>query len=66
MEIDLHNVFKIEVKPKKDIAHIHIRDIVFHYTDYSKETGEDFINNFTVSSFSQDKNKINKLIYSKK
>ena len=66
MEINLHNVFKIEVKPRKDIVNFHVRDIVFHYTDYCKKIGEDIDNHFTVSSFTKDKEIINKLSYSKK
>jgi hypothetical protein len=65
MEINLHDVIKIEVKPRKDIVNFHTRDIVFHYKDYCKETSKDIINEFIVSSFSKDKKIINKLIYSK-
>ncbi len=65
MEINLHDVFKIEVKPRKDIVNFHVRDIVFHYSDYCKKTGEDIDNQFTVSAFTHDKNVVSKLSYSK-
>jgi len=66
MEINLHDVFKIEVKPRKDIVNFHTRDVVFHYSDYCKKTGEDIDNQFTVSAFTHDKKVANKLTYSKK
>ena len=66
MEINLHNVFKIEVRPRKDIVDFHVRDIVFHFSDYCKKTNTDIDNQFTVSAFTHDKNVASKLSYSKK
>jgi hypothetical protein len=64
MEINLHNVIKIEVKPINNLKSFSTRDIVFHYEDYCKETNKDIINEFTVNAFIHDK-KVAKLIYSK-
>lgn len=64
MEINLHNVFKIEVKPIHNLKSFSTRDIVFHYKDYCKETNKDIVNEFTVNAFIHDK-KVAKLIYSK-
>tara|TARA_R100001460_G_scaffold48402_1_gene86382 strand:+ start:3373 stop:3570 length:198 start_codon:yes stop_codon:yes gene_type:complete len=65
MNINLHNVTKIEVKPRNDLKGFSVRDIVFHTKEFNYDLNGYTRNTFEVSCFVKDKD-IAKLVYSKK
>ena len=65
MDINIHNVVKIEVKPRTDLTGFSTRDIVIHSRDYNFDVGDYVENKFTVNCFVKDKATA-KLVYSKK
>ena len=64
MDINIHNVVKIEVKPRTDLTGFSTRDIVIHSRDYNFDVGDYVENKFTVNCFVKDKETA-KLVYSK-
>ena len=40
MDINIHNVVKIEVKPRTDLKGFSTRDIVIHSRDYNFDVGD--------------------------
>tara|TARA_R100001510_G_scaffold57041_1_gene63913 strand:+ start:750 stop:947 length:198 start_codon:yes stop_codon:yes gene_type:complete len=65
MNINLHNVTKIEVKPRHDHKDFSVRDIVFHTKEFNYDLNGYSRNTFEVSCFLKEKD-VAKLIYSKK
>ncbi len=65
MEINIHNVVKIEVKPRTDLEGFSTRDIVIHSKDYDFDVRDYVVKRFTVNCFVKDKETA-KLVYSKK
>ncbi len=65
MEINIHNVVKIEVKPRTDLEGFSTRDIVIHSRDYDFDVRDYVEKRFTVNCFVKDKETA-KLVYSKK
>ena len=65
MEINIHNVVKIEVKPRTDLEGFSTRDIVIHSRDYDFDVRDYVVKRFTVNCFVKDKETA-KLVYSKK
>ena len=65
MDLNIHNVVKIEVKPRTDLSGFSTRDIVIHSKEYNYDLGDYVTKRFTVNCFVKDKATA-KLIYSKK
>lgn len=65
MDINIHNVVKIEVKPRTDLKGFSTRDLVIHSREYNYKINDYIINKFTIKSFVKDKETA-KLVYSKK
>ena len=64
MDLNIHNVVKIEVKPRTDLSNFSTRDLVIHSQEYSYEAKDYITNRFTITTFFDDKD-IAKLVYSK-
>ena len=62
--INIHNVTKIEVKPRDDFATFCSRDIVVHSLQKDYKTGEYIPTKLRLNLFLEDKD-VAKLIYSK-
>jgi hypothetical protein len=65
MDINVHNVVKIEVKPRTDLTGFSTREIVIHSKDYDYDVRDYVEHKFTVNCFVKDKETA-KLFYSKK
>jgi len=65
MDINIHNVVKIEVKPRTDLTGFSTRDIVIHSKEYNYDVRDYVERSFTVNCFIKDKD-VAKLVYSKK
>lgn len=64
MDLNIHNVVKIEVKPRTDLSGFSTRNLVIHSKEYNWELKDYIINKFTITTFFDDKD-IAKLYYSK-
>lgn len=64
MDLNIHNVVKIEVKPRTDLSGFSTRNLVIHSKEYNWELQDYIINKFTITTFFDDKD-IAKLSYSK-
>ena len=64
MDLNIHNVVKIEVKPRTDLSGFSTRNLVIHSKEYNWELKDYIINKFTITTFFDDKD-IAKLSYSK-
>ena len=64
MNINIHDVIKIEVKPRTDLKGFFTRDLVIHSKQYNFKLKDYVINTHTITTFFHDKN-IAKLDYSK-
>ena len=64
MDLNIHNVVKIEVKPRTDLSGFSTRNLVIHSKEYNWELQDYIINKFTITTFFDDKD-IAKLVYSK-
>ena len=62
--INIHNVTKIEVKPRDDFATFSSRDIVVHSLERDTKSGEYIPVKLRLNLFLEDKD-VAKLIYSK-
>lgn len=64
MDLNIHNVVKIEVKPRTDLSGFSTRNLVIHSKEYNYDLQDYIINTFSITTFFDDKD-IAKLIYSK-
>ena len=64
MDLNIHNVVKIEVKPRTDLSGFSTRNLVIHSKEYNWELQDYITNRFTITTFFDDKD-IAKLSYSK-
>jgi hypothetical protein len=64
MDLNIHNVVKIEVKPRTDLSGFSTRNLVIHSKEYNWELQDYITNKFTITTFFDDKD-IAKLSYSK-
>ena len=64
MNLNIHNVVKIEVKPRTDLSGFSTRNLVIHSKEYNWELQDYIINKFSITTFFDDKD-IAKLVYSK-
>ena len=64
MDLNIHNVVKIEVKPRTDLSGFSTRNLVIHSREYNYELQDYIINKFSITTFFDDKD-IAKLVYSK-
>jgi hypothetical protein len=64
MDLNIHNVVKIEVKPRTDLLGFSTRNLVIHSKEYNWELQDYITNRFTITTFFDDKD-IAKLSYSK-
>ena len=64
MDLNIHNVVKIEVKPRTDLSGFSTRNLVIHSKEYNWELQDYVINKFSITTFFDDKD-IAKLVYSK-
>jgi len=64
MDLNIHNVVKIEVKPRTDLSGFSTRNLVIHSKEYNWELQDYIINTFSITTFFDDKD-IAKLVYSK-
>ena len=64
MDINIHNVVKIEVKPRTDLKGFSTRDLVIHSREYNFDVNDYVEQRFTVNCFVKDKATA-KLVYSK-
>jgi len=64
MDLNIHNVVKIEVKPRTDLSGFSTRNLVIHSKEYNWELQDYIINKFSITTFFDDKD-IAKLVYSK-
>ena len=64
MDINIHNVVKIEVKPRTDLSGFSTRNLIIHSKEYNWELKDYIINKFSITTFFDDKD-IAKLVYSK-
>ena len=62
--INIHNVTKIEVKPRDDFATFSSRDIVVHSLERDTKSGEYIPVKLRLNLFLEDKD-VGKLVYSK-
>ena len=62
--INIHNVTKIEVKPKEEYSTFCSRDIVIHSLQKDYKTGEYIPVKLNINLFLEDKD-VAKLVYSK-
>ncbi len=64
MDLNIHNVVKIEVKPRTDLSGFSTRNLVIHSKEYNYDLKDYIINTFSITTFFDDKD-IAKLVYSK-
>ena len=64
MDLNIHNVVKIEVKPRTDLSGFSTRNLVIHSKEYNYDLQDYIINTFSITTFFDDKD-IAKLVYSK-
>lgn len=64
MDLTIHNVVKIEVKPRSDLSNFSTRDIIIHSREYNYALRDYVTNKFEVSCFLENKD-VAKLVYSK-
>ena len=64
MDLNIHNVVKIEVKPRTDLSGFSTRNLVIHSKEYNYDLKDYVINTFSITTFFDDKD-IAKLVYSK-
>ena len=64
MDLNIHNVVKIEVKPRTDLSGFSTRNLIIHSKEYNWELKDYVINKFSITTFFDDKD-IAKLVYSK-
>ena len=64
MDLNIHNVVKIEVKPRTDLSGFSTRNLVIHSREYNYDLKDYIINTFSITTFFDDKD-IAKLVYSK-
>lgn len=64
MDLNIHNVVKIEVKPRTDLSGFSTRNLVIHSREYNYDLQDYIINKFSITTFFDDKD-IAKLVYSK-
>ena len=64
MDLNIHNVVKIEVKPRTDLQGFSTRNLVIHSREYNYDLKDYIINTFSITTFFDDKD-IAKLVYSK-
>ena len=65
MDLNIHNVVKIEVKPRTDLSGLSTRDIVIHSKEFNYDLKDYVERKVTVNCFVKDKATA-KLVYSKK
>lgn len=64
MDLNIHNVVKIEVKPRTDLSGFSTRNLVIHSREYNYDLQDYIINKFSITTFFDNKD-IAKLVYSK-
>lgn len=64
MDLNIHNVVKIEVKPRTDLQGFSTRNLVIHSKEFNYDLKDYVINTFSITTFFDDKD-IAKLVYSK-
>jgi len=64
MDLNIHNVVKIEVKPRTDLSGFSTRNLIIHSREYNYDLKDYIINTFSITTFFDDKD-IAKLVYSK-